>query len=174
MKTVEAVLLKAMVKLVRQVPWGPTRDELEARASRLSSEASYEAGMADNYSTAADLRWRAAMHHLAAQARFPREGDTYVRHYRADLLRELVHKLKCDERDDDVGAWTEASNSGCSYALAGTFSDDMADTLIDELAAAGRIDDPEYYKQAYREDVEAEAAYRASLQAERNATYSPW
>jgi hypothetical protein len=84
----EKVMTK-LVSLIRQVPWGPSRAELEARSSALRNRAIYERGMCDNHFTANKLHEEADLYLFAAQARFPREGDTMVAAFVAKVRRSL-------------------------------------------------------------------------------------
>jgi len=115
---IEIITRAAMVHLCRQVPWGAPRDQLEAVAKGLRQEASRERGLADNFETAAALDWKADLHDLAAQVRFPRKGDQQIERMMrraADQLRFLV--VGGDEED------TSPSASGFRAAVRKTVSE---------------------------------------------------
>jgi hypothetical protein len=57
MTIVDNVVREAMVYLLRQVPWGDSRDTLEGKASCFEREASEERRW-DNYSSGAHLSWQ--------------------------------------------------------------------------------------------------------------------
>lgn len=84
----ETVMAK-LVSLIRLVPWGPTRDSLEETSRRLRAEARYERGMCDNHHTANQLHDMADLFLFAAQARFPRAGDTMVATMTARVKADL-------------------------------------------------------------------------------------
>jgi hypothetical protein len=73
----DLVILDTLVHLVRQVPWGPTRDQLEKVASerRLEAETPAWAGAWDYYNK---LAWEADLYTLAAEGRFPRSHDKAI------------------------------------------------------------------------------------------------
>jgi hypothetical protein len=110
------ILLDAMVHLIRQVPWGENRDALEEKARALNAEGSFESGW-DNYSTAARLWWNAELYIVAAQCRFPREGDTAPRAMIHALDQRLYGELAGHHDDDDVGESTRMRRNGLSGAL---------------------------------------------------------
>lgn len=148
MQPLNKLILDALVKLVRQVPWGPGREELQQEARRLSSEGSFEHGW-DNYSTAARLWWESSLYKLAAEARFPREGDEQVSIMVDRLKHRLVELLKRERDDDDVAETTRVNRNGLTDALLpsleGIGQEGVA-SLIDALAAEGHIEDPEGLK----------------------------
>jgi hypothetical protein len=139
MELVNKVILDSMVRLVREVPWGPSRDSLMDISKKLSSEGSFEHGW-DNYTTAAKLWWDSGIYQLAAEARFPREGDTQVAAMRDSLIRRLVHEISLEADDYDVGETTLKDRTALSRALSPSITDDIIDTLIDELAEADLLD----------------------------------
>nr|WP_250808442.1 hypothetical protein [Neorhizobium tomejilense] len=150
MDSVDKVLLAAMVNLVRQVPWGPNRDQLEVQAKAFAREASFESGW-DNYSTAAWLNWRSRLFNLAAQARYPRTGDTLVASMNEQLFDRLVHEISLWEDDEDVGEWTRQVGRSLSSAISSVLPDDALDAVIDELAQNGYLQsDPERLKVFHR------------------------
>jgi hypothetical protein len=156
MSSVENVLLAALVKLVRQVPWGPSRSDLETRSEELRQESAFEHGW-DNYTTAADLGWKAGLHRLAAEARFPRDGDRLVRSLREDLFERLVFEVSCWNDDSDVGEVTRKTQSALSMAICAGLTDDVLDSVIDELALGGHLqDDPDHLKRLYRGQEQSE------------------
>lgn len=112
----DKVILDAMVNLVRQVPWGPTRDELLSKALQFGREGSIEHGW-DNYSTAAWLWMDERLYQLAAEARFPREGDGHVMAVADDLDYRLYHELMGFHDDSDVGETTRIDRYTYSSAL---------------------------------------------------------
>lgn len=116
MNIVDDILLEAMVKLVRKVPWGPDRDVLSEQSKKLRQEASLERGW-DNYSTAADLDWQAGLYTLAAEARFPRQGDRAVSNLKTSLLKRLGVLVAGIEEDMDVGEVTRVFARGMDAAL---------------------------------------------------------
>lgn len=158
MELVNKVILDSMVRLVRQVPWGPSRDKLLSRATELEDEGRFERGW-DNYTTAAGLWWEAGLYRLAAEARFPHEGDNQVAAMRDSLLYRLIDEVSMKEDDDDVGEATRKDRWALSTALSPSLNDDTIDVLVDELSVAGLIEDsPEYLKALHAE----EAALRAT------------
>ncbi|WP_425624936.1 hypothetical protein [Agrobacterium radiobacter] len=72
---VEHVILASLVHLVRQVPKGTDRDHLETQAELLRREAALERRMFRNRAGADRLEWKADLVELAAQVRFPIDGD---------------------------------------------------------------------------------------------------
>lgn len=109
----ERLVLETFVNLVRQVPWGPGRAALEAKATSLSREASIERGW-DNYSTAAHLDWQATLYKLAAEVRFPRAGDAEV----GRMHDRIVAGLKARHTyDDDIGERTRVFRNGVAWAI---------------------------------------------------------
>ncbi|MCV9964768.1 hypothetical protein OIU34_23025 [Pararhizobium sp. BT-229] len=157
MELVNKVILDSMVRLVRQVPWGPSRDKLLSMSDKFEAEGRLEHGW-DNYSTAAGLWWEAGLYKLAAEARFPREGDNQVAAMRDALLHRLVREVSMHEDDDDVGEVTRKNRWSLSMALAPSVGEDTIEVLVDELAEAGLLDDsPEYLKSLHA----AEAAENA-------------
>ncbi len=149
MRHIEQVVTETLVNLVRQVPWGPSRAELMATSRKLSGEASFERGW-DNYSTAANLSWEASMHQLAAEARFPREGDGQLRRFKNEIISALEDLVHGREDDCDVGELSLRFKQGFVYAMP-DLTDIELDNLTDELAAMGRVDDPEYRKSSRRD-----------------------
>lgn len=78
MKThTDLAIMDTLVHLVRQVPWGPTRDQLEKIATdrRLEAETPAWAGAWDYYNK---LAWEADLYTLAAEGRFPRAHDKAI------------------------------------------------------------------------------------------------
>ena len=136
---------------------GPSRDKLLSMSDALEAEGRFEHGW-DNYTTAAGLWWKAGLFKLAAEARFPHEGDNQVAAMRESLLYRLVHEVSMNEDDDDVGEVTWKDRWSLSMALAPSLDEDTIEVLVDELAAAGLLDDsPEYLKSLHA----AEAARNA-------------
>lgn len=84
----DLVVLDTLVHLVRQVPWGPTRDQLERIATARKAEAKTPAwaGAWDHFNK---LAWEAELHTLAAEARFPREGDKAVLRMTDDIIDQI-------------------------------------------------------------------------------------
>lgn len=97
----ERLIRDTFVNLLRQVTWGPTRDKLEAAARELDKEAAYERGMADNYSTAERLNWKADLYQLAAEVRFPRNGDSLEQMMRSRIKAGMREVFTDYERDED-------------------------------------------------------------------------
>jgi hypothetical protein len=145
MELVNKVILDSMVRLVRTVAWGPGRDKLLSMSQQYSSEGSLEHGW-DNYSTAARLWWTARVYKLAAEARFPHEGDMSVAAMRDSLIDRLVQDISLVEDDDDVGEVTRHNRAALSMALSPSLKDGIVEELIDELSSAGLIDCPEHVK----------------------------
>ncbi|MCZ7860914.1 hypothetical protein O9X98_05810 [Agrobacterium salinitolerans] len=160
MELVNKVVLDSMVRLVRQVPWGPSRDKLLARSNELSAEGSFERGW-DNYTTAARLGWEAGLYRLAGEARFPHEGDNQVAAMRDSLLYRLVDEVSMKEDDDDVGEVTRIDRWELSMALAPSIDENTIEVLVDELAAAGLLDDsPDFLKSLHAEEAARNAAIK--------------
>lgn len=74
----DRVVFETIVKLVRQVPWGQSRDALENKADQI--ESSMQITPTGNGRARADdaIGWQADLYRLAAHTRFPREEDTAV------------------------------------------------------------------------------------------------
>jgi hypothetical protein len=123
------ILLNAMVHLIRQVPWGENRDALEVKARALDAEGSFESGW-DNYSTAARLWWKAELYNVAAQCRFPREGDAAPRAMIHALDQRLHGELAGHHDDDDVGESTRMRRNGLSGALPEITDGKLRDELL--------------------------------------------
>ena len=90
MKThTDLVVLDTLVHLVRQVPWGPTRDQLEKIAADRGMEAENPAwaGAWDYHNK---LAWEADLYTLAAEGRFPRANDKAV----LLMTDEIVDQIK--------------------------------------------------------------------------------
>jgi hypothetical protein len=90
----DLVVLDTLVHLVRQVPWGPGRDQLEqvAENNRVACDALVWAGAWDHFNR---LAWEAELHTLAAEGRFPREGDKAI----AKMTDAVIDQI----RDMQVG-----------------------------------------------------------------------
>lgn len=154
MDAIDQVVMEASVRLVRKVTWGLCRAELEAEASRLSAEGSYESGW-DNYTTAARLHWRSWLHRFAAQARYPRPGDDAVDIMASNLTDRLLHEISLHEDDDDVGAATSNDRDALSLALLPSLEPDVIDAVIDAFEARGMLECwPEQLKERHRSTVE--------------------
>jgi len=132
MADIERIITDCMVRLVRQAPWGPNRPQLEEQAKALDAEAQVERGW-DNYSTAAHLEWQAEMHRLAAEVRFPREGDHLVERMRQEVQTSLKAILNNDEIDEDVGERTRVFRSGLAMAIDQTIAGMDEDEIRAEL-----------------------------------------
>lgn len=79
-------------RLLSRVPLGADRCGLEARARELREQARWERGMADNHATANHLHEDADLYELAAQERFPREGDSMVETVSGRIAHEMSAK----------------------------------------------------------------------------------
>jgi len=110
------ILLDAMVHLIRQVPWGESREALELKAQAFDREGSFESGW-DNYSTAASLWWKSDLYQVAAQCRFPRENDKAARAMINALDERLHHEVSGYQDDSDVGERTRVTRYELSSAL---------------------------------------------------------
>jgi hypothetical protein len=130
------ILLNAMVHLIRQVPWGESRDVLETKARAIDAEGSFESGW-DNYSTAAGLWWKAELYRVAAQCRFPREGDTAPRAMIHALDLQLYHELSGRHDDHDIGESTRVRRSGLSEALPEVTDDKLREELLEHYRDKG-------------------------------------
>lgn len=144
MSRIDEIAVEAAVKLLRNVPWGPGRDALLAKAALLDREASLERGW-DNYSTAAALNWNADLHRFAAEARFPREGDRMVANMRMQVLYRLSEIVRSVPFDSDAGELSVRIDQAIHAAIP-KLSDAELCVVADELAAEGMLDDPGYWK----------------------------
>jgi len=144
MSRIDEIAIEAAVNLLRNIPWGPGRDELLAKAAKLNSEASFERGW-DNYSTAARLNWNADLHQFAAEARFPREGDVMVGRMRERVLGRLSELVRGVHLDHDVSELTRTVDLAVDAAIPSLDDEDRV-ALIDELAAEAFLDDPDFWK----------------------------
>jgi hypothetical protein len=79
-------------RLLLRVPLGADRHTLEACSQELRAEARWERGMCDNQATADHLHEEADIYELAAQERFPREGDGMAQAISARLSHKLNAK----------------------------------------------------------------------------------
>lgn len=168
----DAVIRDTLVSLVRRVKWGPTREQLEKEASSLEEQARWERGMCDNHSTANWLYWNADLYRLAAEVRFPREGDTNVSHMLCRVAAAL--KLRYMPRDDDDDLMLEKDEVSVALdAVVEGYSvlrqryvqmavvqklDDEADVRRSVAAMAWRNLVPEARKDVRMEKIEARRA----------------
>lgn len=145
MSRIDEIAVEASVNMLRGVPWGPSREALLAEASKRDGQASFERGW-DNYSTAASLEWTSELYRLAAEARFPREGDTAVKRMRTRIMERLSEIVRSVPLDSDVGERTRVFEAGVSSAIPCLDEEDLC-VIADELAAEGLLeDDPEFWK----------------------------
>lgn len=100
--SINATIRDILVHLVRQVPWGPSRAELESEASSLRQKAMWERGMCDNLSTADWLHWEADLYQLAAEGRFPRDSDQQVTMMAAQVAYALEVEFRQETDMDDA------------------------------------------------------------------------
>jgi hypothetical protein len=103
----DKVVFETLVQLVRKVTWGPTRDQLERQAHDMREQAAalkakwhesfalggYAAGEREMQAglerQMSELDWKSDLFILAAQARFPREGDRVVGNFTENLVEDL-------------------------------------------------------------------------------------
>lgn len=162
MQNIDQIVTAAMVSIIRSVPWGPTRDALEAKADAFASEAAYESGW-DNYSTAQHLRWDAFKYRLAAEARFPRDNDTKVEGAKNAITNRLYDIALLKEDRYEEGELIEVNRDNFwSAAMRAIKTEDerdfsIIDMMIEEFAARGKIVGAYVgeIKQRHRDDVEA-------------------
>jgi hypothetical protein len=107
----DRIVFGTLVNLLRQVPWGASRDQLEQQASSLLRDGEAQGnksyaielpglGQLEAFNAAweekraclgraAELFWRSELFSLAAQARFPREGDRIVANFTERLVEDI-------------------------------------------------------------------------------------
>lgn len=157
---IDEITKNAMVKLLlrERIPLSLTRIEIMEMAKELSSEGSIESSW-DNYSTGARLQFRASVYQLAAEARYPREGDSMVQIMRSKLERtildEMIYDTKHDDEAESVRVPREELTSAI-YSVASFKEIDFIDELVDEFAALGDIEDPSGIKDEIKNRLEIE------------------
>lgn len=108
----DKIVFAALVQLVRKVPWGPSRDRLQMEASNLHNQSKAEedraneislvglSGQEDAYNAARaekeackkradELIWKSELFALAAEARFPRDGDQLVSNFTMNIAEDI-------------------------------------------------------------------------------------
>jgi len=157
---IDEITKNAMVKLLlrERIPLSLTRIEIMEMAKELSNEGSIESSW-DNYSTGARLQFRASVYKLAAEARYPREGDRMVEIMRSQLeqtiLDEIIYETSHGDEAESVRIPREMlTNAICSVS---SFKDiDFMNELIDEFAARGDIINPSEIKGEIKNRLEIE------------------
>lgn len=147
-----------IVKLLQTyVKWGPSRESLLHVATKKDREAAYERGMADNYSTAARLNFEAQLHRLAAEVRYPRDGqDKLLIAYSHEIKQSLV-SIIMDIYDQDVGDHQKITSDRIRYAISETI--DLNDInfmnrIMGHLAKQNLLDDSDFWRKDYQLRIE--------------------
>lgn len=119
----DRVVFETLVKLVRKVPWGPSRDALERHADEI--EKSMEFVAVGNGGPRADdaMAWQMELYRLASEARFPREGDTVVARFVEDLVDDIrllqeIGYATSPRSIRDVSVALESSLDALGFSLA--------------------------------------------------------
>lgn len=157
---IDEITKNAMVKLLlrERIPLNLTRIEIMELANELSNEGRLESSW-DNYSTGARLQFRASVYKLAAEARYPREGDRMVEIMRSQLeqtiLDEIIYETSHGDEAESVRVPREILTSAiCSVS---SFKDiDFMNELIDEFAARGDIINPSEINREIKNRLEIE------------------
>ena len=155
---IDEITKDAMVKLLlrERIPLSLTRIEIMEMAKELSNEGSIESSW-DNYSTGARLQFRASVYKLAAEARYPTEGDRMVEIMRSQLeqtiLDEIIYETSHGDEAESVRIPREMlTNAICSVS---SFKEiDFMNELVDEFAARGDIINPSEIKEEIKNRLE--------------------
>ena len=155
---INEVVKSAIVCLLRdeKIPLSKTRDEIMAKAREISQEGSVEASW-DNYSTAARLQFKASVYRLAAEVRYPREGDMAIRVMRSRLEEAILREVIYDEPCEDAAESTRVDREMRMSAIyrAASFDDvDFMNELIDEFSERGDIENPSEVKEEIKNRLE--------------------
>ena len=133
-----------------------SRLALKAQADKKDREASYQRGMADNYSTASQLNWEADMCRLAAESRFPRQDDnTTLDQYSRIIQISMVQLIQGLTSDD-----AHYNDESVSHTLVHSAIEEAVDLsdlvlvnkLIEQLADQNLIEKSEidFWKEDYQ------------------------
>jgi hypothetical protein len=158
MENIDQVVTAVIVSIIRGVGQGQSRDALEAKVASLKVEAAFESGW-DNSSTASDLRWEADINRMAAEARTPRDGDTFVESIKKQVRFRLHDIVTLKEDYYAEGELIQVNRDDLWSATVRAIEKDnpqdftLIDTLIDEFASRGEIDNPDEIKRLHREEV---------------------
>jgi hypothetical protein len=156
-KIVEAVI----VKLLRyeDIPLRLSRDEIMLGSQELSREGSIESSW-DNYSTGARLQFRANTYKIAAESRFPRDGDKSVDIIKSKIEEILLHDILFDsspEHDAESYRIPHSMLKDAIYSVE-TFEDiNLMYELADEFDARGDIRDVSSVREEIRVKHENDA-----------------
>lgn len=126
---IDKTILNTLVHLVREAPWGPTRQALEVKAVALRAGGT----------RAGD--WQADIHEFAAAVRFPREDDSQVQKmtgYVKEEIRATIagdHFRPNDARSEGVRIALQAALAGMSAEDLRTLQIVVTSEIVDERAA---------------------------------------
>lgn len=155
---IDEVVKSAIVCLLRdeKIPLSKTRDEIMVKAREISQEGSVEASW-DNYTTAARLQFKASVYRLAAEVRYPREGDKAIRVMKSRLedaiLRDVIYDEPCEDAAESTRVDREMRISAISRVA--SFDDvDFMNELIDEFSERGDIENPSEVKEELKNRLE--------------------
>ncbi|WP_315922286.1 hypothetical protein [Mesorhizobium sp. SP-1A] len=155
---IDEITKNAMVKLLlrERIPLSLSRIEIMEMAKELSNEGSIESSW-DNYSTGARLQFRASVYQLAAEARYPREGDRMVEIMRSQLEQTILDEIIYDTSHGDEAESVRVPREMLTSAICSVSSlkdIDFMNELVDEFAARGDIINPSAIKEEIKNRLE--------------------
>ena len=144
---IDTTIRNTLVNIVREAPWGPSRQALEAKADALRAEADAELGRGYNFARSDAFRWQADIHQFAAAVRFPREGDDQVEKM-AGHVKEEIRAIVAGKTGRMNAARSESIKTALQKALAEMSAEEVrtlqiviASEIVDERAEAARVHD---------------------------------
>lgn len=179
----DKIVFDTLVRLVRKVPWGPTRDQLEwqvgdmrARCQATHDEwlEAFRRGVAlspeeqeqrdQNKTTTSELAWSSELYLIAAEARFPRDGDDVVANF-ADYLVEDIRLFQARGYQSHSPSLRDISEavSGVVEEMGVTLADLPLPPTIEELIDQG-ADRPEHVGEGRWENAIQAYYHRMTLE----------